>query len=139
MARLATASTRCKLVGMQSEMFHRFNSVPTIARIIITQATRRRAKRDITDAVFEEQIRRVRREELEPKGMTLLVRELPDRRTRFLIKEKATGAVFEMMDFAADGDMNAGISKPRQRRRRKRSRRRLASPDGHFIPNPESE
>ena len=77
--------------------------VPTIVRIIITQASRWRAEGAITEEVFEQQMQRLNREELEHKGLTLLVRRLPAGRTRFLIKRKSTGAVCEMMDFAADG------------------------------------
>ncbi len=92
---------------MQSEIFRRLKSVPTLVRIIITQAALRRAEGEITQAVFEEQIQRITREELEPKGLTLLVRELPAGRTRFLIKEKSDGAVCDLMDFAADGTLES--------------------------------
>ena len=78
-------------------------SVPTIARIVIRQATLKRAEGSITQAIFEEQMQRIAREELAPKGVTLLIRDLPGGRTRFLFKENATGTVCEMMDFAADG------------------------------------
>jgi hypothetical protein len=88
---------------MKSELFRRLQSVPPIVRIIITQATRRRADGGITQGVFSAQMSRLAREELEPKGLNLLVRDLPGGRTRFLVKEAATGAVCDMMDFASDG------------------------------------
>ena len=90
---------------MNSEASHRLKSVPPIVHIVITQATRVRAAGGITEEVFAAQIRRLAREELEPKGLTLLVRDLADGRRRFLVKETATGAVCEMLDFAADGTL----------------------------------
>lgn len=97
---------------MRSEIFRRLKSVPTIARIVIRQATRRRAEGIITEAVYDEQIRRITREELAPKALTLLVRDLPGGRRRFLFKENATGTVCEMMDFAADGTLENEDSGP---------------------------
>ena len=88
---------------MQSEIFRRLRSVPPLVHIVLTQATRQRMGGEITDAIFDEQIRLITREELEPKGLTLLVRDLRGGRTRFIIKEKATGAVCDMQDFDAHG------------------------------------
>ncbi len=95
---------------MRTNIFQRLKAVPPIVRIIITQATRHRAQGTLTDTVFEEQIRRVAREELEPKGLTLLARDLPGGRTRFIIKEQATGAVCDLLDFAADGSLESDSS-----------------------------
>ena len=67
--------------------------------IVIVQATHRMAEGSITRVIFEQQIRRIEREELEPMGLTLLLRDLPGGRTRFLVKEKSTGSIREMMDF----------------------------------------
>jgi hypothetical protein len=75
----------------------------TIVRIIITQATRHRAQGAISQTTFEKHIQRIAREELEPKGLTLLVRDLPGGRTRFIIKAEATSTVCEMLDFDANG------------------------------------
>ena len=100
---------------MKSDVFPRLRSVPPIVRIIVTQATRRRADGGITQAIFEEQIRRITQEELEPKGLTLLVRDLPGGRTRVLIKEKATGTVCDMLDFALNGMLEPAVSdEPKQ-------------------------
>ena len=85
------------------EGFSRRKPLPAIVQIVITQAVRHRAAGAISDQVFEEQIRRIAREELQPKDLTLLVRELPAGRTRFLVKKRGTGAVCEMLEFAADG------------------------------------
>lgn len=81
------------------------NSVPTIVRVILTQATRHRAQGMITDAVFEEQVRRITREELTPRALSLLVRDLADGRTRFIIRNEVTGAVCDMLDLTADGTL----------------------------------
>jgi hypothetical protein len=88
---------------MESEIFRRPKTVPAIVQIIITQAVWHRAASAISERVFEEQIRRIAREELEPRGLILLVRELPAGRTRFLVKEQDTGTVCDMLEFAADG------------------------------------
>ena len=90
---------------MQSEIFRRLKSVPAIVHIIVTQATRRRAEGGISEAVYHEQIRRITREELEPKGLTLLMRELPGGRARCIIKEQASGRVCDLLEFAADGTL----------------------------------
>jgi hypothetical protein len=95
---------------MNSETFPRLNSVSTLVRIIISQASRWRAEGTISEEIFQQQMRRVAREELEPKGLTLLVRDLPGGRTRFLFKKHPTGAVCEMMDFAADGTLETDAS-----------------------------
>jgi hypothetical protein len=74
---------------MKSEMFQRLKSVPPIVRIIISQATRRRAAGHLTDDLFAAQMDRLVLEELAPKGLNLLIRDLPGRRSRFIVKEKA--------------------------------------------------
>ena len=51
-----------------------------------------------------EQIRRITREELEPKSLTLLVRESPADRTRFIIKECRTGNRLRHADFQRGRD-----------------------------------
>jgi hypothetical protein len=88
---------------MQSEPSYRAPSIPPIVRIIISQATRRRAQGAITQGIFDEQIRRISREELEPRGLNLLLRELPGGCTRFVIKSRREGVVWALMDFTADG------------------------------------
>ena len=96
---------------MNSEL-RRLKSVPTIARIVIRMATLRRSDGSITEAVFLEQIRRITREELAPGGLTLLVRDLPNGRTRFIFKENATGIVCDMMEFTPDGLLEVEDSAP---------------------------
>jgi hypothetical protein len=87
------------------------NRVPMLAaktlsplvRIILTQAIRRRANGGITAGIFAAQLTRLAHEELDPKGLNLVLRELPGGRSRFVIRETASGAIFDTMDFAADG------------------------------------
>jgi hypothetical protein len=90
---------------IESEYSPRLKPLPPIVRIVIAQATRWRAMGLIPESIFEAQISRLAREELEPKGLTLVVRDLPDGRTRFLVKKTATATVCEMMDFASDGKL----------------------------------
>ena len=92
---------------MNSELFRRLRSVPPLVYVVLPQATRRRAEGAITDSVFDEQIRRIESEELLPKAMKLLVRELPEGRMRFIIKDEATGGVCDMLNFDADGALES--------------------------------
>jgi len=89
--------------GMQSNALRTAGRVPAIVQIVLRQAVRRRAENGISGAVFEEQIRRLGREELEPKGLKLLVRELSEGRTRYIIKDQATGTVCDLLNFNAEG------------------------------------
>ena len=73
-------------------------TVPEIVRIVLSQADKQRRAGLITDALFEQQIRRIAAEELQPRQLTLLVRELADGRTRFLIKRAESGQVCEMFE-----------------------------------------
>lgn len=82
---------------------HSKNPVPSIVSIIIGQATRCRASGEISPELFDEQMRRLEREELAPKGLTLLVRNLSDNRTRFLIKERRTGTICDLLEFGPAG------------------------------------
>jgi hypothetical protein len=75
-------------------------SIPEIVSIVITQAVRGRARGESLDAAFEARLQRLRREELEPLGLALLVRELADGRCRFIVKDMETGAVRTMLDFS---------------------------------------
>jgi hypothetical protein len=82
---------------------HLTKQVPTIVGIVITQAVLRSARGEIKLRDFEAQLQRLRREELEPHGLTLLVRPLANGRSRFLVKHVETGAVCAMLDFARNG------------------------------------
>jgi CheY-like chemotaxis protein len=104
---------------MKTEEPSRSSLVPPIVRIVLTQATRQRAGGGITQTIFDEQVRRIDSEELAPKGLGLLMRELPGGRTRFLVKNKVTGTVCEMFEFGhdgthepSDGSLRAADSRP---------------------------
>ncbi len=73
-----------------------------IVRIVLTQAARFRQRGAITQQMFESQIRRLAREELEPRGLELLVRDLPCGTTRYVVKTKITGMVCDMVDCPCD-------------------------------------
>ena len=73
-----------------------------IVRIILTQATRFRRRGAISEAMFQAQVTRIGREELEPRGLTLMVRDLPCGTTRFIVKSAATGAVCDLLDYEAE-------------------------------------
>ena len=53
----------------------------------------------LTNAAFEEKIGRLCREELEPRRLQLVRRELPGGRMRFLIKAAATGTVCDTIEY----------------------------------------
>ena len=99
------------------------NRVPMLAtktlsplvRIILTQAIRRRANGGITPGIFAAQLSRLTAEELTPKGFNLILRELSGGRTRFVIKETASGAIFDTLNFASDGTVEPESSRSRQR------------------------
>ncbi len=74
-----------------------------LVRIILTQAIRRRATGGITPGIFAAHMSRLAKEELNPKGLNLVLRELSGGRTRFVIRDTASGAIFDTLDFAADG------------------------------------
>jgi hypothetical protein len=92
---------------MKSETFRRPKSVPPIVRIVIPQAMRERAGGGITREIFEAQMHRLEHEELEPRGLMLVERGLSGGGTRYLVKEAATGAVCDMMDFASSGTLES--------------------------------
>jgi hypothetical protein len=52
----------------------------------------------ISQEIFDQQLRRIVDEELEPIRLALVVRQLADGRTRFLIKEAGSGQVRELFE-----------------------------------------
>ncbi len=80
---------------------HREVLVPII-RIILTQAARFRRRGAISETAFQAQVCRIAREELEPRGFSLIVRDLPCGTTRFIVKSTANGAVCDLVDCEAD-------------------------------------
>ena len=57
----------------------------------------------ITTVKFTAQVERLAREELEPRGLSVLVRELRGGTTRIIIKTTATGQVWDMIEIGPDG------------------------------------
>jgi hypothetical protein len=77
--------------------FSRRREVPEIVQIVLNQLTRLRAENAITEQKFETQLNRLTAEELQPRGLSLSVRELPEGHRRFVIQD-ARGAVHQMID-----------------------------------------
>jgi CheY-like chemotaxis protein len=71
--------------------------LPPIVRIVLIQATLHRLRGQITPEVFEAQIRRLSREELEPRGLTLSMSVVKGPATRCLIKT-GTGEVHDIFE-----------------------------------------
>ena len=74
--------------------------LPSIISIVLTQAARHRRMGGITEERFESQLSRLEREELHPRGLGLLMRDLDDGTTRFLVKERDTGMIRDVIDVA---------------------------------------
>jgi hypothetical protein len=72
--------------------------LPPIVRIVLTQAARSRKRGTITEETFAAQIRRLAREELEPLGLELQVRDLSCGCTRFLIRYTMKGTICDMIE-----------------------------------------
>jgi hypothetical protein len=65
------------------------DDLPEIVRIVLTQATQHWLRDQISAEVFEHQVERLCREELEPRGLIVKVQHLPWKETiRFVIKTK---------------------------------------------------
>ena len=77
-------------------------ALPPLVRIVLTQAARHRMRGQIMAAKFDDQIQRLAKEELEPRGLSLLVRDLPSGTTRFIIKSQETGRALDLIEIAPD-------------------------------------
>jgi hypothetical protein len=75
----------------------RRREIPEIVPIVLSQLTRLRAENAITDEKFETQLDRLTAEELQPRGLVLKVRELPEGHRRFVIQD-AKGAVQQTIE-----------------------------------------
>jgi CheY-like chemotaxis protein len=78
-------------------------NLPPIVPIVLAEATRRRIRCQITMGKFLDQLKRLSMEELEPRGLTLFVHNLPRGTTRFVIKRMATREVLDMFEIEPDG------------------------------------
>ena len=92
-------------MNLKSEL-PRNERVPEIVPIVLQQVTRLRAAGGMSQERFDAQVERLACEDLQPCGLTLLVRELSDGRTRFLIKSRG-GQVCEMIDCDGTCQMSA--------------------------------
>ncbi len=77
--------------------------VPDLVRAVLNQVARMRASGEITQQLFDSQVVRLAHEQLQPRGFALLVRDLPNGCTRFLIKTTRDGAVCDMIDCTPHG------------------------------------
>jgi hypothetical protein len=72
--------------------------LPQIVPIVLREVARFRNEGHLTQSDFEQKLARLAAEELVPHGLELLVRDLADGATRFLIKDSRTGRICEMVD-----------------------------------------
>lgn len=79
------------------------SEVPDLVRAVLHQVARMRADGEINQQTFDFQVHRLEHEQLQPRGLALLVRDLPDGRTRFLIKAARSGSVADMIDWIPRG------------------------------------
>ncbi|MEA3208403.1 MAG: hypothetical protein QOE70_1460 [Chthoniobacter sp.] len=75
-------------------------ALPPIVRIVLTQADLHRRRGAISVETFATQVRRLTHEELEPRGFELLTRDLPGGRTRFVVRAKTTGRIYDTIECA---------------------------------------
>ena len=80
--------------------------IPEIVHVVLSQVARLRHCGEIAAETFQEKIECLAREELRPRGLDIVVRDLPDGRTRFLIKEKPDGHVRDLIEYPATNGHN---------------------------------
>src|SRR3954463_13225877 len=76
--------------------------LPSIVRIVLTQAELHRMRGQITTETFNAQVQRLAREELEPRERSIFVCHLPGGTTRFTITAGASGRVCDVFEIAQD-------------------------------------
>jgi len=82
--------------------------IPKIVAVVLTQLARMRAANELAVEAFEEKIQRLCTEELAPRGLMLLSRELSDGRIRFIIKDSITKSFVQMLEYpSADERISA--------------------------------
>ena len=78
-------------------------TLPEIVRIVLTQATQHWLHDKISTEVFADQVERLRREELEPRGLTMKEQHLPwSKIVRFVIKAEHKGQVLDTIEIGPD-------------------------------------
>jgi hypothetical protein len=88
---------------VRRDQAHSIQRLPSIVSVVLTVAAQRRMRGQITTLEFTAQVERLAREELDPRGLSVLVRDLPCGTTRFIIKTTATGEVWDMIEIVPDG------------------------------------
>jgi len=83
---------------VKRDQAHSIQRLPSIVSIVLTVAAQRRMRGQITT-----QVERLAREELDPRGLFVVVRDLAWGTTRFIIKTTATGQVWDMIEIVPDG------------------------------------
>jgi hypothetical protein len=73
-------------------------NVPEIVPVVVRQLARMFLAQEIPRELFEQKIRRICVEELNPRALMLLVRELPSGGIRFIIKDSATHSFLQMVE-----------------------------------------
>jgi hypothetical protein len=90
---------------MKTQCFHQ---IPPIVKIVLHQGAKLHSEGLLRSCNFEAQIKRLKLEELEPRGFLLTQRKLSGGGIRFSIKAAATGKVCETIMYCPD---RQGISR----------------------------
>ncbi len=85
--------------------------VPDIVHIVLPQLARVKAERQLTTEQFEKKLKRLTAEELAPRNLHVVVRDLSDGATRFIIKEMSNGNVCDLLDCRCDGHHGDGAAR----------------------------
>ena len=73
-------------------------NVPPIVPIVLSKLAHLRTSQCLPEEEFQQKINRLSKEELERIGMSLLVRDLSNGRTRFIIKDCMTQSTIHMQE-----------------------------------------
>ncbi len=71
---------------------------PEIVRIVLSQLARQHSSNELTRHDLLAKLNRLSREELAPRHLLLIVRDLPNGTMRFIVKEEPTGAICDLLD-----------------------------------------
>ena len=82
--------------------------IPSIIRIVLTQATRHWMRGQISFARFQAQIQRLSREELAPRGLTLRTRKSAAGGKQWIIEVAKSGKVMETIEVTASPSEETG-------------------------------
>jgi hypothetical protein len=73
-------------------------NVPPIVRIVLSQMAGMRSTGGLDERTFETNLRRLQREELQPRGLNLAVQELSDGKSRFVISRAGNSGLCEWIE-----------------------------------------